>query len=148
MDETTSTRIQQIIDQTNHMNIATIRPDGFPQATAVSYVNDGKTLFFATGADAQKTKNISANNKISVTINRPYETWEEISGISLGGTATRLTDAAEIEKVTTLLFKKFPQIVNYAPDDPEEVAFFRVDPMVISLLDYSKGFGHCDLVEV
>ena len=28
----------------------------------------------------------------------------------------------------------------------EDVAIFRVTPTVISLLDYSKGFGHTDLV--
>jgi hypothetical protein len=28
---------------------------------------------------------------------------------------------------------------------PEEVALFRVEPVVISLLDYT-GFGHTDLV--
>jgi hypothetical protein len=30
----------------------------------------------------------------------------------------------------------------------EEMAFFRVDPVVISLLDYAKGFGHTELCEM
>jgi hypothetical protein len=29
---------------------------------------------------------------------------------------------------------------------PDEVRIFRVTPEVISVLDYSKGFGHTDLV--
>ncbi len=29
---------------------------------------------------------------------------------------------------------------------PEDVAVFRVEPEVISVLDYTKGFGHTDLV--
>ena len=29
---------------------------------------------------------------------------------------------------------------------PKEVAVFRVEPEVISVLDYTKGFGHADLV--
>ena len=29
---------------------------------------------------------------------------------------------------------------------PEEVRIFRVTPTVISVLDYSKGFAHTDLV--
>jgi hypothetical protein len=28
---------------------------------------------------------------------------------------------------------------------PDEVRLFRVTPTVISVLDYSKGFGHTDL---
>ena len=29
---------------------------------------------------------------------------------------------------------------------PEEVAIFRVVPEVVSVLDYTKGFGHTELV--
>jgi len=29
---------------------------------------------------------------------------------------------------------------------PEDVAFFRVVPEVFSVLDYTKGFAHTDLV--
>lgn len=29
---------------------------------------------------------------------------------------------------------------------PDVVCLFRVTPVVISVLDYSKGFGHTDLV--
>ena len=29
---------------------------------------------------------------------------------------------------------------------PEEVSIFRVTPTVISVLDYTKGFAHTDLV--
>jgi hypothetical protein len=28
----------------------------------------------------------------------------------------------------------------------DQVRIFRVDPVVISVLDYSQGFGHTDLV--
>jgi hypothetical protein len=29
---------------------------------------------------------------------------------------------------------------------PEDVRIFRLAPVVISVLDYTKGFGHTDLV--
>jgi hypothetical protein len=28
-----------------------------------------------------------------------------------------------------------------------DVSIFRVEPVVVSVLDYAKGFGHTDLVE-
>jgi hypothetical protein len=31
---------------------------------------------------------------------------------------------------------------------PEEILVFRLEPKVISVLDYSKGFGHSDLVTI
>jgi len=46
------------------------------------------------------------------------------------------------------MFEKFPQIAGYAPAELEQIVLFRVTPEVISVLDYRKGFGHTDLVEV
>jgi nitroimidazol reductase NimA-like FMN-containing flavoprotein (pyridoxamine 5'-phosphate oxidase superfamily) len=142
-------QIVSIIDDVDDMTIATVREDGFPQATTVSYVNDGLTIYFGTGAHAQKAANIARCEKISLTINRPYKTWDEIEGVSIGGRALKVTDANEQAKVGALMFKKFPQIAQYAASPPDtELALYRIDPIVVSLLDYRKGFGHTDLIRL
>jgi len=43
---------------------------------------------------------------------------------------------------------KIPRIRCVPIPKPEEIAVYRVLPKVISVLDYSKGFGHSDLVTV
>ena len=146
MDQKTRDQIVAIIDDVDDMTIATVRDDGYPQATTVSYVNDGMAIYFGTDPNAQKARNIARDNRVSLTINRPYENWDEIEGLSIGGRATRITDPDEMAKISTLMFKKFPQIAGYIPADspPEQIALFRVDPEVISLLDYRKGFGHTE----
>ena len=48
------------------MTIATIRPDGYPQATTVCYVRDGLTLYFGCAAESQKAQNIAYNDKVSL----------------------------------------------------------------------------------
>jgi hypothetical protein len=45
-----------------------------------------------------------------------------------------------------MMFAKFPQIAKYAATPLGELALFRLRPSVISVLDYTKGFGHTDLV--
>lgn len=74
----------------------------------------------------------------------------QIEGLSIGGVATKIDDPAEQEKTGRLMFEKFPQIAQYVPEDAgiDEMAFFKVDPQVISLLDYKQGFGHTELVRV
>ena len=42
----------------------------------------------------------------------------------------------------------YPEYAHFPTPKPEEVQFYRVVPKVISVLDYSKGFGHTDLVTV
>jgi len=141
-------KITEILRTTNDLTVATVRPDGYPQATTVSYVSDGLKIYFGTGAAAPKARNIAQCGKVSITVNRPYETWEQIQGLSIGGIAERVTDPAELGLVGRLMLEKFPQVAGYVPSDASEMTIFRVTPQVISLLDYSKGFGHTDLVEV
>ena len=150
MDKAKHDQIIGIIDPTDDMTIATNRSDGFPQATTVSYVNDGLSIYFGTGSGSQKAQNIAADNRVSLTINRPYDTWDDIVGLSMGGHAVAVTDADEIKKITGLLTRKFPQVFDYQPESKglEDLALFRIDPVVISVLDYTKGFGHCELVTV
>ncbi|MFO1107063.1 MAG: hypothetical protein U1E34_13265 [Amaricoccus sp.] len=50
-----------------------------------------------------------------------------------------------------MLPAKYPDQAGPLPfpmPTPDLVAIFRIVPKVISVLDYSKGFGHTDLVTV
>lgn len=144
MDQAKRAQIVSIIDDVNDMTIATLRPDLYPQATTVSYVNDGLTIYFGTSPDSQKAKNLAWNNKVSLTIDRPYETWNEIEGLSMGAEVSPVTDGAERQKVSELMLGKFPQLAAFVPDDGSGIAIYRVEPKFISLLDYSQGFGHTE----
>jgi len=148
MEKATHTKIRSIIDNADDMTIATIRPDGFPQATTVSFVNDDLTIYFGSDSDSQKTQNIAACNKVSLTINLPYLDWTQICGLSMAATAERLSALEEMERVGKLILAKFPQAAQYAPESMDDVALFRVEPEVISVLDYSIEFGHTDEVSV
>ena len=151
MNQKLRDQIVSIIDDVNDMTIATVREDGFPQATTVSYVNDGMTIYFMTPSDAQKARNIARNNKVSLAIDRDYESWDDIESLSMGALAIAVTDPAEQEKIGTLLLTKFPQAAQYEPaadDEAISLAFFRIEPVVISLIDYKKGFGHKELVKL
>ncbi len=149
MQEAIRDQIVSIIDDVDDMTIATVRPDGYPQATTVSYVNDGMTIYFGTAESAQKARNIQSNSKVSITINRAYSKWDDIEGLSMAATAHRVSDAHEQEKVTRLMLDKFPQIPEYESVMEGEVpVIYRVEPCIVSVLDYSKGFGHTELVEI
>ena len=46
MDDEIRRKILALLDQHRIMTIATLRPDGWPEATTVGYANDGLTLYF------------------------------------------------------------------------------------------------------
>jgi general stress protein 26 len=138
--------IRELLSAQKDMTIATNRPDGFPQATVVSFVNEGTDIYFGCGEHSQKAENIARDDRVSCTITAPYTDWNDIRGLSLGGHAARIADPGELQRIEQLFIAKFPQVMDYAGGSPEGVAFIRVRPKVVSVLDYTKGFGHSDLV--
>ena len=148
MDPALQHEIVSILDEANDLTIATVREDGYPQATTVSFVNDGLIIYFGCAAESQKAKNIARSAKVSLTVSLPYASWNEIRGLSIGGKADLVTDPEQIDQVAQLMFQKFPQIAPYAPTEVEGIVLFKVTPEIISVLDYRKGFGHTDLVRV
>lgn len=143
-----SAKILEILARHNNMTIATLRPDGFPQATTVGFANDGMHIYFGCGPNSQKARNLARDPRVSAAIDEDHADWNDIDGISLAGTAERVTDHAELEKVGGLFLAKFPQLGAFSGQDPFDMVLFRITPSVISVLDYAKGFGHRDLVTV
>lgn len=130
------------------MTVATVRKDGWPQATTVAYVNDGLNLYFGCDPDSQKVRNISRCKKVSVAIDGDGEDWSRLKGLSLAATARLLTDPKEIDRALTLLGRKFPALAGPGTPDPAEMVVVELQPKVISVIDYEKGFGHTELVRV
>jgi general stress protein 26 len=138
--------ILDLLGRHNILTLATVRVDGWPQATTVGYVNDGLTLYVGCGSDSQKARNIERCDKVSLTIDRDEEDWGRIQGLSMGAVAKIVTDPAEIARIGELMLAKFPQLKAMGDIDPGALAFLRITPKVISVLDYTQGFGHTELV--
>jgi hypothetical protein len=64
--------------------------------------------------------------------------------------AEAVDDPAEAQKALRMLMQKYPEQKSLPSSlsmpTPEDVRIFRLTPTVISVLDYTKGFGHTDLV--
>jgi nitroimidazol reductase NimA-like FMN-containing flavoprotein (pyridoxamine 5'-phosphate oxidase superfamily) len=148
VDEAIRKTIQAILDGQRIMSVATLRPDGWPQATTVGYVNDGLTLYFLCSPDSQKAANLARDNRMSLTINSDAGQLMQITGLSMAAYAERVEDPAEADRVLQLMPAKYPVQEGLAIAMPtrDQIRIFRVVPKVISVLDYSKGFGHTDLV--
>jgi nitroimidazol reductase NimA-like FMN-containing flavoprotein (pyridoxamine 5'-phosphate oxidase superfamily) len=148
MDETLEKKILELLDQHRLMTVATNRPDGWPQATTVGYVNDGLTIYFLCSPQSQKATNLARDNRISLTIDHDVSDPMAIAGLSMAAQAQRVYDSIEVAKAMNLLGTRYPEYAALPIPKPEEILVFRLEPKVISVLDYSKGFGHSDLVTV
>ena len=152
--------ILKLLNQHRVMTIATNRPDGWPQATMVGYINDGFLLYCFVARNAQKYTNILRDPRVSISLGSDAPRPLDIKGLSLAGKASEVTDQWEFDHVSGLRLKRYPEYAALPPPVFREgpllrispqpsstgVALLRISPEIISVLDYSKGFGHSDLV--
>ena len=148
MDEEIKKTILKLLEQHRIMTLATLRPDSWPQATTVGYANEGLTLYFLCGPDSQKASNLQRDDRVSLTIDHDIPQVMEITGLSMAAHAQLVADPSEKEKALRTLMSKYPEQVSLPGPmpNPDDIRIFRVTPKVISVLDYSKGFGHNDLI--
>jgi len=146
MNRARKTFILKQLKRHNIMSLATVRADGFPQATTVGYANEGLDLYFCCDRASQKVRNLRRSPKGSLTIDHDTRNWARIKGLSMGARARVLSKPAEVKRAFELLARKFPEMRKISKKDFADTAFVKVTPKVISVLNYSKGFGHTDLV--
>lgn len=148
MDGALQDQILAMLDEHRTMSLATLRPDGWPQATTVGFAHDGLTLYFLCGLESQKAANLARDARVSLTIDHDTPQILEIRGLSMAAHARRVVDRVEAEKALQLLSQRYPEqrSLSGPMPTPDEVCVFRVTPMIVSVLDYSKGFGHTELV--
>lgn len=149
MDDAIRQKILEILEQHRIMTIATLRPDGWPQASTVGYANDGLALYFCCGRSGQKATNLARDDRISLTVGNDPDQVMEINALSIAARAREVDDAAELKMAFGLLKARYPwQEGTPAQSPPPELTrVFRVTPEIISVIDYTKGFGHTDLVQ-
>jgi nitroimidazol reductase NimA-like FMN-containing flavoprotein (pyridoxamine 5'-phosphate oxidase superfamily) len=141
-------QIVDLLDQHRIMTISTNRADGWPQATVVSYANDGLIIYCRISRDSQKCANIARDPRVSLAIAKDYPQPLQIKGLSIAARAVEVTDRGERDHAAEVLLQRYPEYKVMPQLDPAAVPTFRLTPEIVSVIDYSKGFGHSDLIKV
>lgn len=148
MDDAMRSKILSLLDRHRIMTLATLRPDGWPQATTVGYAHEGLTLYFLCGPESQKAANLAHDDRVSLTVDHDTDQVMEIAGLSMAARAAPVEDPAEVRRIMGLLMARYPTQagISMPMPEPSQVRVFRLTPEVISVLDYAQGFAHTDLV--
>jgi len=133
-----------ILNTNRIMTIATVRPDGWPQATIVGYANEGWSLYFVVYRNSQKFANIARDSRVAVTVGHEPPEINQIKAIYAGCEVSELTDLREQSHAWDLLAQRHPNLTDLAPSRSEEVATMIAHCRHVSVLDYAQGLGHTD----
>lgn len=138
----------EILDAHRMMTIATVRPDGWPQATIVGYANQGWAVYFAIFRSSQKFDNIAQNERVAIAVGREPGSLGEIKAVYAGATAAEVTDPDERRMAWRLLVERHPNLADFGPPDPADEALMRARCKYVSVVDYSKGIGHTEALTI
>lgn len=136
-----------IMDARRVMAVATLRPDGWPQNTIVGFANDGMTIYFLIFRASQKFSNIAHDERVAIAIGEQPSNIHFAEAVYASARAAEVTDPAERDRAWRLLVQRHPNLGSSAPDG-EVTAIMRARCEHVSVLDYNKGLGHTDSLDV
>jgi PPOX class probable F420-dependent enzyme len=118
--------IVKLLTRERVCRVATAGGGGMAHVVPVCHVlSDGK-VYFASGNNSQKVRNLKANPHLAVLVDLYSEDWAFLRGVLVQGTAKLLQRGPEFRKIRALLYQKYPQY-------PEDSALEEGDDIIVEM---------------
>ena len=132
------------LDRARHGHLATVDEAGAPHLVPVCYVVDGNSLYITVDEKPKRTdiplkrlRNILANPRVAVTVDRWDEDWTRLAWVMLRGQADILRDGDEHDRAQRLLRDRYEPYRSMAIESLPVIAL-RIT-RVLSWGDLSAG---------
>jgi PPOX class probable F420-dependent enzyme len=118
---------RELLDGKNFATVATVNPDGGPQASVVWILRDGDTVLFSAISTRRKVLNLTRDPRVSLTVfdlENPYQSVEIRGTVELSGDPGKSLPRAlsqkylgedpppEPDELTRVMVRVIPQKVN------------------------------------
>jgi nitroimidazol reductase NimA-like FMN-containing flavoprotein (pyridoxamine 5'-phosphate oxidase superfamily) len=134
----------QCLDEAEVFWLSTVRPDGRPHVTPLLAVWCADSMYFCTGSDERKARNLKRNPHCILMTGR--NTLDESLDVVVEGQATKVSDKAELQQVASAYEAKYGRHLT-APEGTwfglgdtirlGKVLVYRVTPT--TLLGFARG---------
>ena len=118
--------VAKLLTRERVCRVATVGEGGMPHVVPVCPVLAEGKVYFASGSDSRKVRNLKANPRLAVLVDLYSEDWSFLKGVMVQGTAKLLQRGPQFRKIRTLLYRKFPQY-------PDEAALEESDDTIVEL---------------
>jgi PPOX class probable F420-dependent enzyme len=112
-----------LLDDRNFATVATLNADGSPQTSVVWIMREGDTVVFSSTASRQKTRNVAADPRVSLTV---FDAANPYRSVEIRGTADLVEDRDK--ELPKRLSQKY--LGEPPPAEPDEVVrlIVRITP--------------------
>jgi PPOX class probable F420-dependent enzyme len=116
--------------------VATAGAGGVPHLVPVCHVAAGGKVYFASGDDARKVKNLEENPRVTLTVDLYSDHWSTLKGVMIQGRARLIEGGPRFRRIRDLLYRKYPQYPREAAISPSDSVVVEVTPIRV----FSWGF--------
>lgn len=132
------TAVVDLLHRERLMTLACNRPDGWPQATTVGYLNEGLNLYFIVARTSQKFVNLQADPRASVAIRSESGSRGDGVGVSMAGRVVEVVDPQTVQRLNQKVIERYPDVHAYCPSG-DSVAVLHFRPTIISAVGVTGG---------
>ncbi|MET3665769.1 pyridoxamine 5'-phosphate oxidase family protein [Caulobacter sp. 1776] len=134
--EQAKARALDILAHGRLMTLATVRPDGWPQATVVNYLAEGLSLFFVVARNSQKLVNIARDPRVAIALGTDAQ--GAAVGLSMAARVSEVNDPVRIQALNRRIWGD-PDDQRFTPHPSGvAVALLEARPVLVSLIDYES----------
>lgn len=134
--------IEKYINSTQYIVLGTVKNNIPILRTMGAFANDGFIVYFSTNKNTEKVSHIGKNPYVSLLFQQEGQEIRSFKNVSITGRATQLLEKNEREKAITLIGNRNPRFKERAEKgEVKDTALFRVEPIEVKFLDFSKGIG-------
>ena len=108
--------------------VATANADGQAHLVPVCHVLAGGKLYFGSGDDGPKVRNLRTNPRITVTVDIYAEHWASLKGVMVQGTAKLIERGPAFQRARRALYEKYRQYAKEAALSPSDSVIVEVTP--------------------
>jgi uncharacterized protein YhbP (UPF0306 family) len=147
-------RLQAFLAAHNTMTLATLGPDGAPQAAAVFFAaDDDLNLYFLSSPNSRHSQNLSRQPRVAATVHADGQAWQAIQGLQIEGIARQVEGPRSTAHAARVYAGRFAFLKGLldggAADGPLALRgpvassrFYVLQPTWIRFIDNTRGFGH------
>jgi nitroimidazol reductase NimA-like FMN-containing flavoprotein (pyridoxamine 5'-phosphate oxidase superfamily) len=110
------------------LRLATVDEHSIPHNVPVCHVMHRDRIYFATGKDSKKIKNLTENGKVALVCDEYSEIWSYLKGVFIQGEARVISKGLEFRKIRKLLYQKYIQYEAEAPIEEENTVIVEIIP--------------------
>jgi PPOX class probable F420-dependent enzyme len=108
--------------------VATAGAAGVPHLVPVCHVVAGGKVYFASGDDARKVKNVAENPRATLTVDLYSDHWGSLKGVMIQGRARLIERGPPFRRIRDLLYRKYPQYAREAAISPSDSVVVELTP--------------------